>query len=51
MTLYILLAVTIIISYLIAVYQKIRGLKFWTSFVKALIGVAGILGTIWKLLS
>jgi len=50
MTLYILLIITVVVAYVIAVYQKIRGLKFWSSFFKSLIAVAGVLGTIWKVL-
>ena len=50
MTSYILLAIIIIGSYLIAVHQRTRGLKFWPSFFISLIAVAGILATIWKIL-
>ena len=50
MNLYSFIAITIFISLLIALNQKIRGLKFWSSFFKSLIAVAGVLGTIWKIL-
>tara|TARA_B110000008_G_scaffold191221_1_gene189954 strand:- start:12603 stop:12758 length:156 start_codon:yes stop_codon:yes gene_type:complete len=50
MTFYILLIITVVVAYVIAVYQKIRGLKFWSSFFKSLIAVSGVLGTIWKVL-
>jgi hypothetical protein len=50
-SLYILLAISIVISFLIAVNQRIRGLKFWSSFFKSIIAVGGVLGTIWKLLN
>jgi len=50
MNLYSFSAVTIFISLLIALNQKIRGLKFWSSFFKSLLAVAWVLGTIWKIL-
>jgi len=50
MNLYSLSAITVFISLFIALNQKIRGLKFWSSFFKSLIAVAGVLGTIWKIL-
>ena len=51
MNLYSFIAITIFISLLIALNQKIRGLKFWSSFFKSLIAVAGVLGTIWTILN
>ena len=45
MNLYSFIAITIFISLLIALNQKTRGLKFWSSFFKSLIAVAGVLGT------
>jgi len=50
MNLYSFSAIAIFISLLIALNQKIRGLKFWSSFFKSLLAVAGVLGTIWKIL-
>ena len=50
MNLYSFSAITIFISLLIALNQKIRGLKFWSSFFKLLLAVAGVLGAIWKIL-
>ena len=50
MNLYSFSAITICISLLIALNQKIRGLKFSSSFFKSLIAVSGVLGTIWKIL-
>lgn len=50
MSLYSFSAITIFISLLIALKQRIRGLKFWSSFFKSLIVVAGVLGIIWKIL-
>jgi len=50
MNLYSFSVTTIFISLMIAFKQKIRGLKFWSSFFKSLIAVAGVLGTIWKIL-
>ena len=50
MNLYSFSAITIFISLLIALNQKIRGLKFWSSFFKSLLAVAGLLGVIWKIL-
>jgi hypothetical protein len=51
MNLYILLAITVLISFLIAVYQRKRGLRFWPSFFKSMIAVGGVLGTIWKIIN
>jgi hypothetical protein len=51
MSLYSFIAITTFIALLIAVNQKIRGLKFWSSFFISLIAIAGILATIWKILS
>ena len=51
MNLYSFIAITILLSLLIAIKQKIRGLKFWSSFFISLIAIAGIFGTIWKILS
>lgn len=51
MNLYILLAITVFISFLIAVNQRKRGLKFWPSFFKSIIAVGGVLGTIWKIIN
>gem|GEM_PF-5850665 len=51
MNLYSFLAITIFISLLVAIYQKIRGLGFWSSFFISLIAVSGIMGTIWKILN
>jgi hypothetical protein len=51
MNLYSFIAITILISLLIAVNQKIRGLKFLPSFFISLIAVSGVLGVIWKMLS
>lgn len=51
MNFYSFIAITIFISLLIAVKQKIRGLKFWSSFFISLIAVSGVLGIIWKVLS
>jgi len=50
-SLYILLAISIVISFLIAVNQRKRGLKFWPSFFKSIIAVGGVLGTIWKIIN
>ena len=50
MNLYSFSVITIFISLLIAFNQKVRGLKFWSSFFKSLIAVAGVLATIWKIL-
>ena len=50
MNLYSFSAITIFISLLIALNQKIRGLKFWSSFFKSLLAVAGVLGATWKIL-
>ena len=50
MNLYSFSAVTIFIPLLIALNQKIRGLKFWSSFFKSLIAVSGGLGVMWKIL-
>jgi len=50
MNLYNFSAIVIFISLLIALNQKIRGLKFWSSFFKSLLAVAGVFGTIWKIL-
>tara|TARA_Y100000588_G_C13385297_1_gene556633 strand:- start:1 stop:156 length:156 start_codon:yes stop_codon:yes gene_type:complete len=50
MNLYSFIAITIFISLLTAINQKIRGLKFWSSFLKSLLAVAGVLGIIWKIL-
>jgi hypothetical protein len=50
MNLYILLAITVFVSFLIAVNQRKRGLNFWPSFFKSMIAVGGVLGTIWKVL-
>ena len=51
MNIYSFIAITFFISFLIAINQKIRGLKLWSSFFKSLIVVAaGIIGTIWNLL-
>ena len=49
MNLYSFSAIAVFISLLIAFNQKKRGLKFWSSFFKSLIAVAGVLGTIWKI--
>ena len=43
--------ITIIISVMIAIKQKIRGQRFWPSFFISLIAVAGVLGTILRILS
>ena len=51
MNLYILLAITVFISFLIAVNQRKRGLNFRTSFFKSMIAVGGVLGTIWKIIN
>jgi hypothetical protein len=51
MNLYSLIAVVISIALLLSIKQKIRGLRFWSSFFISLIAVAGVLGTIWKILS
>ena len=51
MNLYGFIVITISLSLLIAVKQKIRGLRFWSSFFISLIAVGGILGTIWKILN
>tara|TARA_B100000073_G_scaffold210672_1_gene174999 strand:+ start:117 stop:272 length:156 start_codon:yes stop_codon:yes gene_type:complete len=51
MNLYGFIAITIILSFFIAIKQKIRGLKFWSSFFVSLIAISGVLGTIWKILS
>ena len=51
MNLYILLAVTVSVSFLIAVNQVKRGLNFWPSFFKSMIAVGGVLGTIWKIIN
>jgi hypothetical protein len=49
MNLYSFIVITISISFIIAVKQKKRGLRFWSSFFVALIAVAGVLGVIWNL--
>ena len=51
MSLYSLIAIIIFIASLIAVKQKIRGLRFWSSFFISLIVVASVLGIVWKILS
>lgn len=51
MNLYILLAITVFFSFLIAVNQIKRGLNFWPSFLKSMIAVGGVLGTIWKVIN
>tara|TARA_B100000945_G_scaffold217842_1_gene175797 strand:- start:1152 stop:1307 length:156 start_codon:yes stop_codon:yes gene_type:complete len=51
MNLYSFIAITILLSLFVAIKQKIRGLKFWSSFFISLIAIAGVLGTIWKILS
>lgn len=51
MMIYVLLLITIVLSLVIATYQKRRGLKFPPSFVKSFLAIAGIVGTIWKLLN
>ena len=51
MSLYILLAIAIVLSFVIAVYQKNRGLYFWPSFFKSFLAVSGVLGVIWKILN
>jgi|TARA_B110000003_G_scaffold13333_1_gene13267 hypothetical protein len=51
MNLYILLAITVFVSFLIAVNQRKRGLKFGPSFFKSIIAVGGVLGTIWKIIN
>ena len=51
MNLYILLAITVLVSFLIAVKQRKRGLKFWPSFFKSIIAVGGVLVTIWKIVN
>ena len=48
---YIFGAITLILSLIIAVRQRIRGVKFWPSFFKSIFAVAGVLGTIWKIIS
>ncbi len=48
MVYYILIA--FFFAYLIAVYQKKRGINFWPSFVKSLIAVSGILAIISEIL-
>jgi len=50
MNLYSFSVITIFISTLIALNQKIRGLNFWSSFFKSVLAVAGVLGAIWKIL-
>ncbi len=50
MSLYFLILTTIGISLIIAIKQKVRGLKFLPSFFISLIAVTGILGIIWKML-
>jgi len=47
---YIFGAITLILSLMIAVRQRIRGGKFWPSFFKSIFAVAGVLGTIWKII-
>jgi hypothetical protein len=49
MNLYSFIAITILVALLIALNQRIRGLKFWSSFFKSLIAVGGMLGVIWKM--
>jgi len=51
MNLYSFIAITIFIAFIIAVNQKIRGLKFWPSFFISLIAITGVLGTLWKILT
>ena len=51
MSVYGFIVMTILLSLLIAIKQKIRGLRFWSSFFISLIAVGGVLATIWKILS
>tara|TARA_B100001142_G_scaffold329451_1_gene392825 strand:- start:2334 stop:2489 length:156 start_codon:yes stop_codon:yes gene_type:complete len=51
MNFYSFFAITIVIAFLIAVNQRIRGLKFWPSFFISLIAVSGVLAIIWEILS
>mgnify|MGYP001312816436 CR=1 FL=1 len=40
----------IILAYLIAKYQKMRGLDFYPSFAKSILALTAIAGIIWKML-
>ncbi len=51
MNFYSFIAITIFLSLIIAFKQKIRGLRFWSSFFISVISIAGVLATIWKILS
>ncbi len=51
MYLYSFIAITFFIALLISLNQRIRGLKFWSSFLKSLIAVSGVLGIIWTILN
>jgi hypothetical protein len=48
----IIIAGVIIISssFIIALYQRYKGLFFWTSFIKSVIALSGVIATIWKLI-
>tara|TARA_B100000780_G_scaffold90421_1_gene62485 strand:- start:279 stop:434 length:156 start_codon:yes stop_codon:yes gene_type:complete len=50
LTIYLLVITAFLLAFLIAIYQKVRGLSFWSSFFKSLIAVSGVLGVIWKIL-
>ena len=51
MKLFSLIAIVFFVSLLIAIKQKTRGLSFWSSFFISLIAIAGIFGTVWKILA
>ena len=45
-----LIAIAVVVALIVAVKQKIRGLKFWPSFFISLIAVSGVLVVFWKML-
>ena len=47
---YILIAIILVFAYLIAIYQRSRGLSFWPSFFASLIALIGVGGVIYKIL-
>ena len=48
---YILIVIILLFAYLIAIYQRSRGLSFWPSFFTSLIALTGLGGVIYKILS
>ena len=44
-----LIAIAVIVALIVAVKQKTRGLKFWSSFFISLIAVSGVLAIFWKM--